>query len=340
MFAGAQVAHDDAIARASFFDLVHRPVDEQPARGEERFVIGKQRPASLEELLEPCELGEREIDHDGVAEHGSHAVEIIDVDGKDCGEVGEVEGRFTAVAHEVADGLRGQPQHAVGERDRLGLPRVTDLQLATRSAPARIVAAPLRTDAAGACFDDPELLLVGCLEGAPEADRPARVAPIGRVPGRPVDQRAPLGVGLQRDMEVCLRGQHVTCPFRDDGRHEVREHAVGRPPGGTDEPLREGSGGGDAILLGVVGVDQLVEHSPAHFRVFQRGERLGEFVSTGVFVISDIERGEHVADQIGVVVRVMNPRDAPQTLVDAPQFLVMRDEAAPQLEAGVLEQLA
>ena len=36
----------------------------------------------------------------------------------------------------------------------------------------------------------------------------------------------------------------------------------------------------------------------------------------------------------------MNPGDASQTLVDAPQLLVVRDEAAPQLEAGVLEQLA
>ncbi len=165
MFAGAQVAYDDAVARPRRFDLVHRAVDEQPARGEERLVVGKQRPAGLEEMLEPSELGECEIDHDGVAEHGSHAVGIVDVDGKDRGEADEVERRFTAVAHEVADGLRGQPQHAVGERDRLGLARVTDLQLATRSAPARIVPAPLRTDAAGARFDDPELLLGRALRG-------------------------------------------------------------------------------------------------------------------------------------------------------------------------------
>ncbi len=69
--------------------------------------------------------------------------------------------------------------------------------------------------------------------------------------------------------------------------------------------------GGDPVVIGDVGVDQLVEHSPAHRGVFQRVERLGELVGSGVFVISDVEDRRALAGQLWFVfVRVVHPTDA------------------------------
>ena len=72
VFGVAQVLNGHPNARLDIGYLIYRPVYQCPGGGQEHLVVGQQRAALLQELLEPAAFGEQEVEQDRVAERLFH----------------------------------------------------------------------------------------------------------------------------------------------------------------------------------------------------------------------------------------------------------------------------
>ena len=174
------------------------------------------------------------------------------------------------MAPEEADCLAVEPLVAIGERVLFGAGEVARLVLASRAAPARIVAPQFgarRSDEPPARGD---LDRIGVLEFRPPSERRDGVAALERIPAPTIEQEPePMGRG-EGGFEVFARRTGITGAFLDHAGQPLGAHLLNLVAGSVDRRRRDDPRRRHLVLTRIVGLDELVEHGDGDGRLLAR----------------------------------------------------------------------